>query len=350
MSPLPPIPPRHAYTARHSSSVALYPIFGGAIYGMFAYLLVLDRFELGGLLGGLFLSGLIGMFAGLGSSPFVFALLRNRDFKKCFALMSWSVAALIIVTAILPLPPQSTIAFLIAGAPLLFLAVAILQTYTSPRLYFGTDICHLCGYDLRASVDAGRCPECGWQFGNVTAPQEEAEKGQGHTFGRLANRVWRHPLIALLGLTFILGLGVVYDRAQCAFLRRDLRSAIAKQQAAGSTFTPGQLTSFDWDELHVFGAYTSINAAEKALGFRWEKIGRTGIAMEEDIQVLAFVKDGHVVRYTVVRVWGDFAMPVYAESPITPNAKLHAVPMSGRDAFQVLPPTADTPVTNPPAR
>ena len=68
------------------------------------------------------------------------------------------------------------------------------------------------------------------------------------------------------------------------------------------------ITSFDWDYLHIFTPYTTVEDVNNRLGFNWGKAYDTGIFQRDDINLLVFVKDNKVIKYYEVPLhYGNFS-------------------------------------------
>ena len=67
------------------------------------------------------------------------------------------------------------------------------------------------------------------------------------------------------------------------------------------------ITSFSWDEVHVFCPYTSPDQICATIGYPWWRAALTGIQSTESFFLLVFVKSGHVRQYCMFpRIKGDF--------------------------------------------
>jgi hypothetical protein len=93
------------------------------------------------------------------------------------------------------------------------------------------------------------------------------------------------------------------NSARDAFPGR-LEQAIASAAKAGGAVRMADVTDFEWDTLHVFVPYTSVEEVQKQLGFAWSE------ATELDLDTrnqLVFVKEGRVVKHLFFpRNKGDF--------------------------------------------
>ena len=63
-----------------------------------------------------------------------------------------------------------------------------------------------------------------------------------------------------------------------------------------------------WDRVCVLSPYTTNQAAEQILGFRWDAESNTSITVSDGVNVLVFVQNQQVVAYTEhPRNKGDFS-------------------------------------------
>ncbi len=86
-----------------------------------------------------------------------------------------------------------------------------------------------------------------------------------------------------------------------------LAGLIAAQAQRGnpSTVRMSALTTFPWERLFVFAPYTTAEAIENDLGFRWSRSNM--IEMSDQFSLLVFVKDKSVMRFVAKsRSGGDF--------------------------------------------
>ena len=334
---LPPIPPRPVYTARATGRLVQYPLIAGPIFAVFAYALLRTRISLGSSAGFWGVAGALGLAMGALCIPFVYFLLRNRDGSYCLPRVSWSVLIVILIAAQLPFPAELLALILMFGAPALLVVMCASLAYWTPRLHFGIDICRYCGYDVRASLDSGRCPECGWQF--QTAPQSATSGFGQKTATRSGLAVWlfRHPLILVCPYVAAALAGQLYDRAQRALLRRQVTSAVRTAAASGGVLDFANLTSFEWDKAHVISGYSQPKDVAKQLGFDWPQVSQTEIAMTDGIQVLVFIKNQHVVRYCVLNIWGTSGIEFAAPSPYTPKTRLRVVRGQNNEPLKLVP-------------
>lgn len=55
------------------------------------------------------------------------------------------------------------------------------------------------------------------------------------------------------------------------------------------------LTTFDWEEAHLFSPYTTSEGMEERLGFKYKD--KSNIGMRDDIFLLVFIKDDKAIQY-----------------------------------------------------
>jgi hypothetical protein len=80
------------------------------------------------------------------------------------------------------------------------------------------------------------------------------------------------------------------------------------------TVNMAELADFAWDELYIFGPYTSQDEIAVALGRPWSD---TSISHRDDITLLLFVRRGQPYAYlNYSRMAGDF-VPVARLTPYT---------------------------------
>ncbi|MEX2603784.1 MAG: hypothetical protein WD361_06260 [Gracilimonas sp.] len=69
----------------------------------------------------------------------------------------------------------------------------------------------------------------------------------------------------------------------------------------------GELTTFKWDSVHIFGPYTPSDIIFKRLGFRWDKVEDLSIQSDEINNLLVFTRQNKLVEYVEYpRYKGDF--------------------------------------------
>jgi hypothetical protein len=80
-----------------------------------------------------------------------------------------------------------------------------------------------------------------------------------------------------------------------------LSARIEKAASAGDDvlLDMAALTAFPWERLRILEPYMSRPRVEKELGFSWRHADR--IRMDDGIALLAFVRDGEVVRHVAHR-------------------------------------------------
>jgi hypothetical protein len=313
-------------------------VIAGPIFAAFAYTLLWNRLESDGdAIGILIVACMFGGMMGGVCLPLVYFMLFRRDVRHCLPRASWSVLIVIIVVAILPYQAELLAVVLLFGAPaVLVVACASLALWT-PRLYFGVDICRLCGYDLRASLELGRCPECGWQFQTRPWKDDSSDRQQAGVASGLAIWLFQNPLVlACIYVVFAL-VGRLYQQAQCAALQRQVAHAVHAAAESDGILELDRIASFDWETVHVISGYSQRDDVARQLGFDWPEVGQTGIAMSDGIQLLVFVKHRRVVRYCELPVWGKNGVEVAAPSPFTPETRVRVLRRQNNEPVKLLP-------------
>lgn len=335
---LPPIPPRPIFTPRRTGRLLLYPLIAGPILAVLAYTLLRTRLMSAGYdFGALFVAGMLGGMMGVVCLPFIYLFLRNRDLLYCLPRASWAVMIAIFVIAVLPCDGELLALVLLPGAPfILLVACASLALYT-PRIYFGVDICRLCGYDLRASLHTGRCPECGWQFQTRPGNQDASGQGEPAAASGLVRWLIRHPLVIACICILTAFIVHLYEQVQCAVLQRQVLAAIRSAAAGDGILAFDGISSFEWDKAHLIDPYTSREDVAGQLGFDWPEVGRTGIHHSEGAQLLVFVKGTRVVRHCMLRRSGVSAVDFTAPSPYTRSTRLRVLPGGSNQPVELVP-------------
>lgn len=116
--------------------------------------------------------------------------------------------------------------------------------------------------------------------------------------------------VAWIGVTFLVLLGVgvwATTRPAGEFTGLDARLATSAGEAGhGGGIDLGDATDFEWDEVHIFGAYTTTAGIEAQMD-GWSPLSPAGRFLIGDLflaydglQLLAFRRDGEVVAWTVM--------------------------------------------------
>src|SRR5690348_5682657 len=114
-----------------------------------------------------------------------------------------------------------------------------------------------------------------------------------------------HVLLALLVVTTMFGL-FACAKSDSGLIKAFERSAQAANTSTNAVITVSALTDFQWDNLFVFGPYTTVEKIQSQLGYRWADAEKTHINLSDTFSLLVFVKDGKVVRYfKLPRTIGD---------------------------------------------
>lgn len=102
---------------------------------------------------------------------------------------------------------------------------------------------------------------------------------------------------------------VILFLSACAKADKSLSQQLTAEFDA-STSTPINLAKIGpptWEKVCVLGSYTTNEAAEKVLGFKWDVKQKSTITSNDGISLLVFVKDREVLAYAEhPRNKGDF--------------------------------------------
>lgn len=283
---------------RRIAGVFGFSISAGGVLGFLCYSVALRTLHsLVPIPFGLAASFMIGGFVGLLTAPFVNLALLGRDWRPARPFILWTAASVVAALSYLASRQElGTAGALSAGA---FVAASVAARSFLPRIWDTPGLCRRCGFDIRASISLGRCPEYStnvdedpWDWSNV-----DAKPPQGFT--RIGRFVLHRPELSvlLLALCFIvpaINRLVLRDTRQAALV-----DAITQADAHGGVFDLGSATAFDWDVVYVFGPYTSIATIQTALPFVWREIDQIG-SVGEGYHLLLFVDDGKVAEWLEV--------------------------------------------------
>lgn len=68
-----------------------------------------------------------------------------------------------------------------------------------------------------------------------------------------------------------------------------------------------ELLDFEWNEVHVFKPYSTLETINEQLGFNWKDSSKSNIHESDDFNLLVFTNDQSVVNYLKwPRNMGDF--------------------------------------------
>lgn len=282
----------------------VFSIAAGLTLGSLAYAIMLPFYDFLGLRG-LLLAAAFGLVIGLCCSPFVVLLLWTRNVPATRPLVLWPVALLTAIVAYFM--DENAIFALMPLAAAAFIAACILARLIIPRTWNIPRRCRFCAYDLRGSLEFGRCPECGHSFDEQ--PWFARRTGQSRLSipKRTAAFFIRHPVLPILAIVAVL----LLPRA-CFNERRARREAAlsAALTAACESGEPWQMcahTLFAWDTMYIIPPYCPRSDVETALGFAWPEYERTDIERNECINLLVFVHDGAVTEFLRIHRGTDFA-------------------------------------------
>lgn len=112
-------------------------------------------------------SAILGAFVGFVCLAPAFAILAGRPRRIVILILISTTAPAVLgislwlgliqnkIDALVPLMALSACAFILA---------CFIAAWKAPRYVERVGLCEQCGYDLRGSLDVGRCPECGLRF------------------------------------------------------------------------------------------------------------------------------------------------------------------------------------------
>lgn len=275
-------------------------VLAGGVCGLLAHAVRISDYADIPVVIALILSCMIGGFAGLVCTPVCHFLLRDRDTVLAKPLALWSAA---IVAAALGLHygPYGfhRTAFYSACA---LVAVAGITRLYLPRVWRGGDRCRACGYDVRASWEFGRCPECGTAMG---APCWYEEPARYSRIGRAGLWMVRRPITVVLCVVVVLMVPHAYGKCQQAlrmYRQRELEdrlvSAIRSAAKGGELLSLAEATGFGWDRVYVFSEHADREQIEAAMGFSWPQADRRAeLFASASGTLLVFVRGNRVAGY-----------------------------------------------------
>lgn len=288
-----------------SLRLLVFSLGAGGLLGCLAYAAALPFYAALGI-GGMWLAALFGLGIGFCCSPFVILLLAGRALPIVRPLVLWPTA--LIVVALAAYLPERAIFHLMGVAPGVFVVACVIVRVTVPRTWNKPGLCRFCGFDVRGSLEFGRCPECGHRFDERPWFLRCATgSGWRAALVRIAAFLVRHPTLPIVAVVAIL----LLPRA-CFDCRRSARErvVVGALDAAcerGGTFELRAHTPFGWDTVYIVPPYTGCSQVEDLLGFPWPECERTGIEMDEVRNLLVFLCDGAFVEYLKIPRRADFS-------------------------------------------
>lgn len=280
--------------ALHAVRIGLLCLGSGLWLGLLAYALQLPFIGDIGPIGGVILSGMFGLGIGTLVAIPVVPLLLRRDLDAARPIIV-GLTALVTVAAALTAKRDDPFRVM-AWAGSAFIAGALLAWLLLPRRWHKAGLCHHCGYDLRASIEFGRCPECGRGIGE--RPGHAAGARGASRRRRVVGWAMRHSTY-ILGVVTILLLAPPIARA----VRHLNHQGVFDRAAAG--LVPGDVLDFaalpfTWDRMYLFGHYTDPAKLDQALGFPWPQEQRPGLNLVSDSYCFAvFVREERVVAWVL---------------------------------------------------
>jgi hypothetical protein len=296
---------------------------GGAL-GCLAYAIMLPRYADVGLFG-LCLAAPFGLVIGLCCSPFVVILLTTRAVPAVRPLVLWPTAVL---TAILAYFMREDAIFTLMGlAAAAFLAACGLARLIVPRTWNVPGLCRFCAYDLRASLEFGRCPECGHGFDERPwFMYHPASRGPRSALVRAAAFFVRHPILPIMAVVAILLVPRGYLDERRARRETAFTAGLEAACERGELFYLRAHTPFRWDTVYVIPPYSARSDVESLLGFSWREFERTD-EMSESRNLLVFVHDGAVTEYLMISRRTDFGVETRMRPWSADEAILEAHPL-----------------------
>jgi hypothetical protein len=266
---------------------------------------------------GIALAFVFGAIVGVACSPFVAVLLRTRDLTTTKPLVFWTTALVTgCLTAILPdrypfnIPGQYLFHFMgVSACVLLFMALVARLKF--PRIWEEPGLCRHCGYDIRASREFGRCPECGNRFDRQPWFARRWDlRSPRAVLLRIASLFVCFPslplIVIILGSLLPCACEGILNEVRC----RNIVPALEHAATCRESFDLGRCTSFPWEKLFIFGPYTGRDTIERTLGFSWPMADRTRISMSESFSLLVFVHDDSVAAHVEIpRRWRFIVSP-----------------------------------------
>ena len=283
------------------SRIVGFSVWSGAVVGALALVVARPYFFGTGraLLVASVVAWVCGGLVGVCCSPLVLLLLRNRNLMAARPIVLWPTA---FVAAVLADVWRDDRVFELLGvAPVLFVAAAFVAWRTLPCIRSVPGMCRFCGYDLRGSVEFGRCPECGRSFESGSLPTEMLPEfvAQGTLHPVFAFFV-RRPSIPFIAVVLTLLVSASVGDRRRDHRRELLERGLEVARRTETRFDLAVCTPFEWDAVYVFADCTSAQTIERTLGFRWRDAARSGITIAQRFNLLVFVRGRSVVEYVQV--------------------------------------------------
>ncbi|HUF64139.1 MAG TPA: hypothetical protein VMN36_18825 [Verrucomicrobiales bacterium] len=118
---------------------------------------------------------------------------------------------------------------------------------------------------------------------------------------KLSGIVWKSALLTLTVFAVSLP-AVVYERGRVVAAAWEHRL-----QHGGERIELDAITAFRWTRVHLFGPYTSEEAVQQELGFRWQGFRRSAVGRSDSVVLVVFVEGERVVHwFDQARAEADF--------------------------------------------
>lgn len=281
--------------------------FCGAFLGVLVYAVTLIGYPSLNLEEGVGLSWMFGAIAGALVFLPVLPLLYRRDLTRSLWIIVTTTAVLTLSTGWIYPEPQ----VVISTCLITFLVAAVAAHLYLPRVravHQQPGLCHQCDYDLRGSLEIGRCPECGSAFNIEEVHGASAPRRSFVDPPQLVRLVLRHPLTLLLVLDLLLLVPTGVHAARCN-MRLDRFEWVTKnahQQNQPLTLTDA--TDFEWDDLVAIGPYPRHEEITN-LGIDWPLHLGQSLPMRE-VDLFVFVGDDEVVEYFILSSWRSYLVGI----------------------------------------
>ncbi len=90
-------------------------------------------------------------------------------------------------------------------------------------------------------------------------------------------------------------------------LKEEVESYNISEDSSGFTINISDITTFEWEEMHIFGPYTPIDEIQKSLGFDWSRAQNLIYQISDTHSLLVFTSNESVVKYLKYpNGYGDF--------------------------------------------
>lgn len=118
--------------------------------------------------------------------------------------------------------------------------------------------------------------------------------------------------VSFLFVTLLLLIGCSAE--QNTELEESINSVIEDENNQEININP--LTTFEWDDAHLFAPYATKSGMEERLGLKYRD--KSNIGMRNDIFLLVFVKDDKAIHYAEIKHQGS-NLSTEEENNLTPS-------------------------------